>query len=303
MPQAINLGGKVEDACLQARQGVLFVSPFIKRGALRRLTDMVPKNVPLTVIVRFLPIDIASGVTDPEIVADLLARANTRVLAQPSLHAKIYRIDGRLFVGSANLTNKALGWSQAANIEILIEVDGAHDEVLATIEVLNKTAYELTPERVAETLERLPKVEVLSPSDAAAEKPWIPACRRPEILWDIYSKGNANAILSVIEGGKYDLNCLQIEALLPKVAFEAMVRANFLSSLFYKLLISRISVDQNGLNDTNAPQWIVETFGEDLRDEPLDIWANTKAWLREFCSDALHFSPQVEKVTVAQPLR
>lgn len=296
------LGERVETACRQAQREVFFAAPFIKRQALQRLVSLIPESLPLTVVVRFLPLDIASGVTDAEIVGDLLARKNTRVLAQPALHAKIYRIDDITFVGSANLTNRALGWTSAPNIEVLVDVPATQDDVRAAEDLLVKSAYTLTLEMAAAILANLPKVEIIAASDTTPAIFWIPACRRPASIWEVYATGDApTATRSVVEAAKRDLQYLQIAPDLPRTAFQQVVRAAFVASPFCQMLHARIAL--GGITDDEGPQWLKETFDIALVEDPADVWANVKEWLREWSSDTLHFSSHVERITAAQTLR
>lgn len=48
-------------------------------------------------------------------------------MLHPSLHAKFYRIDDVVLIGSANLTSSAMGWSQQPNLEILCQAGGNFD--------------------------------------------------------------------------------------------------------------------------------------------------------------------------------
>ena len=55
----------------------------------------------------------------------------------PSLHAKFYRIDDVVLIGSANLTSSAMGWSEQPNLEILCRVGDDFDSWTFKQELLN----------------------------------------------------------------------------------------------------------------------------------------------------------------------
>lgn len=98
------------------------VSPFIKEGVLRKLFQALPITPEVTVVTRWIPEEVARGVCDLEIFNLVKQRPKTRLFLHPCLHAKYYRFDSRCLVGSANLTDKALGWVPVPNIELLLEM-------------------------------------------------------------------------------------------------------------------------------------------------------------------------------------
>jgi len=180
----IVLGERLCKACQTAEKEVFLAAPFIKRNALHRVIEAIPNTIQLTVIVRFLPLDLASNVTDKEIVEDLLSRPNTEILAHPTIHAKIYRIDNRVLIGSANLTGRALGWGTPSNVELLLEVPAVNEDVRTVESHLRKTGYNLTPSIVNEIVSVLPKNGPIYIEDLdTSYNYWVPICSRPNPGW------------------------------------------------------------------------------------------------------------------------
>lgn len=114
------LGDQLETLVAAATQEVLFVAPYIKVSSLARLVDACRGDVAITVVTRWRLDEIAAGVCDLEIWP-LLNKRGATLWLHPALHAKYYRADRRLAVGSANLTGLGLGWRPDANLEILVE--------------------------------------------------------------------------------------------------------------------------------------------------------------------------------------
>ena len=97
---------------------LVIAAPYIKSNALGRILDRAKSTVFLVCITRWCPSDLIFGASDVE-CRDLIINNGGTFRLHPSLHAKYYRVDDRVFIGSANLTYSALGWAQGSNLEIL----------------------------------------------------------------------------------------------------------------------------------------------------------------------------------------
>lgn len=118
---AAPLGQNLEALLGAGQREIVLVAPYVKVGALERLLDVCDAAARVRVVTRWRIEEIAAGVSDLE-VWPLLRSRSAELWLHPDLHAKYYRADERQVVGSANLTAKALGWSPASNLEILVEV-------------------------------------------------------------------------------------------------------------------------------------------------------------------------------------
>ena len=77
-------------------------------------------------LTRANPADFASGASDLE-VWPYIWQLGGDVLILPKLHAKYYRFDSRIFVGSANCTLAGLQGKTNANVELLAELEPSAD--------------------------------------------------------------------------------------------------------------------------------------------------------------------------------
>lgn len=104
----------------------LVCSPYITRSGVDHLFPALPDHVQLDLITRLSPSDWATGVSDPEAIADLLGRCHdkgnlTTLRVVQRLHAKVYSADdSRVIVGSSNLSDAGF----AHNIELVVELSG-----------------------------------------------------------------------------------------------------------------------------------------------------------------------------------
>lgn len=101
-----------------AKSELFIAAPYIKVGIVKKLkipTELSSKTV---FVCRWRLEDVLSGATDIGIYP-LLRNQGIRVLLHPSLHAKYYRFDNRIFTGSANLTSNGLTSDGTGSLEAL----------------------------------------------------------------------------------------------------------------------------------------------------------------------------------------
>ena len=110
--------GKVLNSLCLGAHNLFIAAPYIKADALSKVLAGVSPAASLVCITRWSPHDLAAGASDPECRTIVTERRGSFRL-HPSLHAKYYRIDNVVLIGSANLTASAMGWSPQPNLEIL----------------------------------------------------------------------------------------------------------------------------------------------------------------------------------------
>jgi hypothetical protein len=227
------LGAILLDAARAARDDVCLVAPFVKIDVVSRIFAELSVDVRVDVVTRWIPAEVAAGVSDLEIFDAVAARAGARLFLSPLLHAKLYRFDTVLLVGSANLTGKALGWRAPSNIEILRPADGSdgdlrglersllsssmvpdaryRDEVRKQADLLLDSGFDPRPWAA--------EIGGLSPS-------WLPTCPTPEKLWDVYASPEAarrRMVESAFESACNDIACLQVGPGLTEVQFYRVI--------------------------------------------------------------------------------
>ena len=200
------LGTELSNLCAEARNEVLLVAPFIKASVFERLLNKISANVSLKCITRWFPEEIVAGVSDLEVWKLIQNRPNSSLLLRPDLHAKYYRAENRCLVGSANLTNKALGWSDYPNLELLVTLSADEATVKAFENELLKAcipvdedlfeqmclAVQLLAEQASNEIAsdslrvKIPEDNVAT-NDSVNINAWLPTLRNPEDLYIAYS--------------------------------------------------------------------------------------------------------------------
>ena len=82
---------------------VVLIAPYMKERTLRSLIEHFDRDAALTCVTRWLPGDIDAGVSDIAVQA-IRAEPWWAFRLHASLHAKYYRFDDEVFVGSVNVT-------------------------------------------------------------------------------------------------------------------------------------------------------------------------------------------------------
>ena len=114
-----SVGDRLLDAALGARK-VFLCSPFIKQSALNKVLSRVDSEAEVTLVTKIDLDSFACGVSDISALREVLSKKG-KVLILANLHLKYYRFNRCVFLGSANLTDKGLGWAYKPNVELLVQ--------------------------------------------------------------------------------------------------------------------------------------------------------------------------------------
>lgn len=238
----MTLGTQLEQLCQSGKRDVLLVSPFIKVSAFQRLLAGIADEVSITCVTRWRPEEIVAGVNDLEIWPLLRDRPRSMLWLRSNLHAKFYRADDRCLVGSANITNTALGWMPHPNLELLVAMPAQHPTMQAfeteifrecllvdqyIFEHMSKLVGLVEPQIVSQLLviHDVPnptyKADLLEPYIPAAD--WLPTLRQPADLYLAYAQRNNELTEIGRAATQLDLREFPVPPGLPRSAFDAYV--------------------------------------------------------------------------------
>lgn len=227
-------GLQLEELCNHARHEVLLAAPFIKLNTFDRLLKSIDQNIKVRCVTRWHPDEIVAGVSDLDVWLLVKERPHTTLWLRSDLHAKYYRGDQRVLVGSANLTNAALGWSRRANLELLISSDVLTDfeqELFAGSVIVDDSLYK----HVKQIVEALPAISKLEPVDISPVlldednippvplEAWLPLLRHPEKLYTAYAGDIDQLGIGSRVAALHDLQAFDTPAGLNREQFEAYV--------------------------------------------------------------------------------
>ena len=251
------LGTKLSNLCAEADREVLLVAPFIKASVLERLLDRISPEVSLKCITRWFPEEIVAGVSDLEVWNLIQNRSNSSLWLRSDLHAKYYRADNRCLVGSANLTGKALGWSNLPNLELLVPVS-ANEPTIKTFETeLLKAcipvtedlfeqmslAVQLLAEQTPNTIANNSSVVEIIEDNMANNNPtdidaWLPTLRNPEDLYTAYCGQTEKLSTASKIAALTDLRSLPIIPNLSQKTFKAYIGSLLIQKPTFQNFIS-----------------------------------------------------------------
>lgn len=182
-------GSRIRALFENTKDDVSIIAPFIKIDALRSLLKVIPSETHLRCVTRWLPEEVAIGVSDPEILDLLEERDNFSLTLVDRLHAKLYIAGDRCLVGSSNVTLAGLGeGGDSNNIEILVDTTIDASGVAETLEEISNTERPAT-RAIAQITRRLAdSLSASAPSTATIEISWYPISRRPQDAYLFYTQ-------------------------------------------------------------------------------------------------------------------
>lgn len=280
------LGNRMVEAAGRATDSVVLVAPFVKAHALSRVLEALPARISVKVVTRWIPEEIAAGVSDLEAWELLRCRESATLSLYPSLHAKYFRFDGQVLVGSANLTARALGWTSQPNLEILVErptqelVAFEHhllDRAIAVDEDLYR-AMRVAADAVAA---RMPDVDRHNASERLnfdSLSSWVPQSLHVEHLYKCYLGREDEVVTTTYRDGQSDLAALSVPSGLSNADFDAFVAARLQQvPVFAEVDVAA----KSGVDRIRGAKMLADLEVVDGTNA-LDAWDILAAWLTVF---------------------
>lgn len=285
-----SLGNYLRNHVSQASSSIVLIAPFIKYDALDRVLKDASLEADLTVVTRWRPSEIAVGVSDID-VYQIINDFGGELYLRWDLHAKYYRSDEHLLIGSANLTSTALGWVQQPNLEILVETDfidhiNFEREVMSNATQVNSEVFSWFQEAALDwdiedhdpTTTRL----ILEPDADIDSRCWIPLTRMPEDLFTYYESENADLLTdNQIMYAAEDLARLGVPNGLNVSAFRNAVRACLGTTPFFQDLDYFLSKPRRF---GEVRQYLVNQYSLTTENATI-VWQTTIRWLNYFFPD------------------
>ena len=303
------LGDRLGDFCRQATREIVLIAPFIKARALDRILEFLGADVNLLCVTRWLPSEIASGASDLE-VFEIVRDHHGSLRLRQNLHAKYYRSDGHVLIGSANLTNSALGWTSDPNLEILIPVDNTTRDITEFEKYVLSGAIEVDLElyeSMVAASENWPNLDIeytLGDTVDLSDRPeslgiWIPASRFPTSLYKVYQNMNSDDLPKLTrEAGLRDLSVLQPPSGLDEELFNQTIGVSLLTMPVFDLIDHQVVTSQR----FGAMRDLIKQKCNFTNDEATRAWQTLIRWIRHFLPDRYEYtrpkhSERITKIT------
>lgn len=289
--------GQLEELLSSARERVVLAAPFIKNevfaAALAAIGD---RDVELLCVTRWAVMEIAAGISDPEIAEIAEQDDRVTIVLCHDLHAKLYVADERCLVGSANLTGRATGRRIPKNLELLVEVPVEHPEVQSALRQIQQTSLPADAEMARQLREQAnllvsdvdrPDFVVVADELNAPRAPWRPETRVPLRLYRVYRGLKCDYPNEILAGVARDLAHLDIQPGLDEAAFSGAVRSRLYELPEVAALAARGSIRLSDLQQSimevdgweeeraqraaeNIAEWL--NYFDDVRIVPTGPW-------------------------------
>lgn len=276
-----------------ARSRVLLCAPFIKAAVLSRLFSAAREGITIDVVTRWLPKEVAAGVSDLETFDLVAARPGASLRLLNRLHAKLYLADNAMLAGSANMTATALGWCDNPNVELLMQVP-------ADAEAVTRCLAELEHARPATAEERdaiRAKAQAMPPlklpgseeTDEHLAQPWLPRSGAPARLYQVYrERGIDRLTRAAVEAARHDLDALGLPPGLGETEFNRAVAGRFASMPGMRDVMTGVAVDLTDEDAVQVLQGVVTADGM----PPETQWLIIREWFTHFMPDTIEVAPQ-----------
>ena len=267
------------------------IAPFIKVDALRSLLEVIPEALHLRCVSRWLPREVAAGVSDPEVLDLLETRGSFSFSLVDRLHAKLYIAGDRCLVGSANVTAAGLGEGGAGgNIEILVESTIDDPGVAATLEAIAQAERAATIS-MARTVRRL--ADSLADTKAPAvgsDALWFPVSRHPERAYSFYTQPPGGFVGAADHLLLADLASSNLPPGLAESELRDAIRSLLASIPLAETLLE--ATEDTTLTRADASSWLETIAGDHFSTS--DLWIAFVNWMAYF------FPDQVMKQEIAE---
>ena len=256
------------------------IAPFIKTDALQSLLDVIPARTPVRCVTRWLPTEVAAGVSDLEVLDVLEERGMCELLLADRLHAKLYIADNRCLAGSANVTQSGLGESNRTdNIEILLDAALNDPAVAAVLHSIERDAIPAT-RSMADSVRRLAEVLPDSPP-LAFTSAWHPVSRHPEQAFRLYQNPPSGFLSAANRMLLADIARSNISPGLNELEFRQAVRGLLRAIPIAATFLT--SAQDELLTRADASSFLESVITADYGSQ--DIWAAFVRWMSHYYDD------------------
>jgi len=275
-----------------ARRSVVLVAPFISYTLFCELLGLVDKEALFTLVTTWRPLDIAGGFNDLRIKDRIDERDRAEIRLIWNLHAKYYRMDESVLLGSGNLTLAGLNARNHGNSEIMIGVDREFPGLMDyEVEILRQSVVpsQLLYEEIYRQVEILKlngittKIglrEVVAPVISLVQG-WQPTCEMPQYLFDVYDDNLREIDQEIIAAARVDLIYLAVPAGRDVNEFKLFIRGALSQSTLFGSTIKFLNENEE-MTDNDGEQ-IVSGFFSNLNAEEIRrTWGAAKRWLSFF---------------------
>ncbi|MCY4340100.1 MAG: phospholipase D family protein [Gammaproteobacteria bacterium] len=289
-------GERLKALLAEAKERIILCAPFVKESVLRTILAAIPSALPLTVVTRWRPDEVAVGISDLKVFDVVSEMGNAELFLLDNLHAKLYVADGNCLVGSANLTASALGWSKNSNVELLMPAK-TDDFYVALLLKRLKNARMATAEyrqEIQAKADSLESINLIEGEAMTSEKdyrhlPWLPRCAAPDRLYEIYMDASTDVVVKgTRDDGLADIRDIDLPEGLSQDAFQEAVKSSLLHMSVFSEITREVS---KGLTDAQGQSVIARARPECDKEYVEVQWRIVRDWVAVYFQDQIEVAP------------
>ncbi len=274
---------------------VVLVSPFITKSVLELLLQSVRASVKVTLITRFRIEDIFGGFNDLAIYDLFKQKQNFDLRLIWALHAKYYRGDGEVILGSGNLTFKGLSYQGDGNTEVMVKLNKStkgisefeehilRQSVLPSDKLIEELKVQL--QLLKETRHR--EKTLIANADmypTTKTEGWAPSCDMPNCLFEVYQNVTAEIDVQIVDQARGDLGYLALPVGLQKEAFKVHVRTALRQSPLFEAIVAEFKQSKN-ISAARGSEIVKTVYKEKSRPDARALWLCLVNWIDYFFND------------------
>lgn len=289
-----NLGDELKKVFDLSNTQIIIVAPFIKKTALEYLLKNIKPDIEIICVTRWRLDEISVGVSDIDIWP-LLISYKAKLYLLNNLHAKYYRADKLAFIGSANVTNTALGWLNNYNVELLTNVKplmNFEGELISLSREVDEDYYNYIKLLIQE-IEPMQEFNVMLTTNNCCDLNnicdfWLPQFRSPNNLYNYYieEKNKDNSTTQSYTSAMRDLCFLDIPLGLSRKLFEKSISVSLLQITIINRLDRFVSQPRRFGEIT---QWLIIQLGIEKKEAEY-TWQTLMRWLIFFSNNRYKYS-------------
>ena len=267
----------------------------------------MPTGIKTTIVTRWRPGDLVAGVSELG-VYDVVSSIGGNLYLRYDLHAKLFATEDQCLVGSANVTDTALGWRTPENLELLVMVSRTEPEVARFEESLFKGAIRSTAalrDRLATFLDSHSQQPAMTDlvSEMAGQLPpdWIPRIRNPEELFAAYS-GSTDVGRAALRAMREDLSRIGIVPGMNEAGFREWIAAAISQTPLIHTVVERIEQDGE-VTESDMVAFLRRYDVEPEVVHPREVLENLERWMTCFFPAQYETARESIKLIRAQPVR
>ena len=294
----ISDGDRIKSLINGAKKEIILCSPFIKAKVLESILESAPTGIPVRIITRWRPSEVAAGLSDLTVFDIAKDRPNTELALLYHLHAKIYVADEKCLVGSANLTASALGWCSNPNLEILICSTNSNPDVkflLSGLSMAKPATFQIRSE-IENQIAKLSNLKLDEGIDVDPDfatqftAPWLPRCATPDKIFDIYRDRSTSIVVDETRADAIsDINVLLPAGGMNRKDFYSFVREALYQFPSFQQILNQIPAK---LSDAEGEAIISDIRPELSQPDLQKQWQIVRDWIVTFFRSEFEMAPE-----------